>query len=68
MTAQDILAIVRPPLDLEEEKQLVKQNVLLRWLESQLTDERIVLYGSAYDGSSVFVHSVLVPTDVAPVD
>src|SRR5262249_41182597 len=29
MTAQDILAIVRPPLDLEEEKQLVKQNELL---------------------------------------
>jgi hypothetical protein len=40
----------------------VEQHDLLRWLKSQLTDERIVLYGSAYDGSSVFVHSVLVPT------
>lgn len=61
MTAKEILAIVRAPRDGEKAEQLADQHDLLWWLKSQLTDSRIALYGSAYEGSSVFIHSVLVP-------
>jgi hypothetical protein len=62
MTTQEILAIVRAPRDGEEDEQLAEQHDLLRWLKYQLTDSRIAVYGSAYDTSSVFIHSVLVPS------
>lgn len=61
MNVQDIIGIVRDPCD--GEQQLAEQRGLLRWLKSQLTDSRIALYGSAYEGGSVFVHSMLVPSN-----
>jgi hypothetical protein len=58
MTTQEILAIVRAPRDGEKAEQLADQHDLLRWLKSQLTDSRVAVYGSAYDTSSVLIHSV----------
>lgn len=62
MTTQDILSIVHAPRDGENMDQLAEQHDLLQWLKCQRTASRIALYASAYDGSSVFIHSVLVPS------
>lgn len=61
MSAQELLDIVRPPRGGETGGQLAEQHDLLRWLKSQRTTSRVVLYGSAYGSGSVFVHSVLAP-------
>lgn len=62
MTIQEIIELVHPPYEGDSEAQLAEQRDLLQWLKSQRSASRIALYASAFDGSALFVHSVLVPS------
>ena len=61
MNLDDILRLVRPRSDDEQQTAAGKQEELLECLRAQQSATRVVLYASAYDRSSLFVHAVLVP-------
>jgi len=66
MSLELLLAVVTRPKDEKTALTHAKQNALLELLEKQRTGDWLMLYGSAFDRNSFFLHSVLVPASDVP--
>ena len=66
MSLDTLVALVTPPKDDADAVARAQQHLLFHLLEAQRTGPWVILYGSAFNRGSVFLHSILVPASDVP--